>query len=345
MKVFYLLQLIFFLLIQISCKNDTIEKSDDVKIENVFNISGNSELKLGDSSNLVTRLNDYLSQKGYLLVDDSTSKFSSETEQALKLFQLTNKLKATGKFDSSTIYHINSSEKEIIGLSKFFVDTFKSQSLSDKYGVDWELIPSHGFHNDITTYSDDLTYCVEGNTKVAKWNVATKKWERLVGEGGRVSTSQDNLWCVFGKKIYKWNVNKWINIPGAAYDVGVGTGNNVWIVGDDLNPYKWDGSKFNRMPGAALRITVDDNNTPWIVGHDKNVYKWEGNKWKFFRAGAMDIGSGGGNTWIVGDNWGIYYLENEKWVRVKGRAKAIDVNSSGLPWIIEPQSKIYKRKK
>ena len=63
--------------------------------------------------------------------------------------------------------------------------------------------------------------------------------------------------------------------------------------------------------------------------------------------GATDIGVGAnGKVWIIGSNkegsnYGIYRWDG-KWTKITGSAARIDVDPSGIPWVVTNENRIYK---
>ena len=73
-------------------------------------------------------------------------------------------------------------------------------------------------------------------------------------------------------------------------------------------------------------------------------------QWKKMPGLGKDIGaSANGSIWIIGSDkedhgFGIYKWTGEDWTKVDGSAVAITVDNSGVPWVVNAEGEIYRRK-
>ena len=67
-------------------------------------------------------------------------------------------------------------------------------------------------------------------------------------------------------KIYKWDENSFVPVPGHLVDLSVGADGAVWGLNSNEftdNIYKWDGSKFVPVPGNFKDISVGNKDNVW----------------------------------------------------------------------------------
>lgn len=75
----------------------------------------------------------------------------------------------------------------------------------------------------------------------------------------------------------------------------------------------------------------------------------ESSSWQIMPGRARDIGIGAnGSVWIIGwspagAGFGIYSWSGANWYQVDGAAVAIDVDRSGMPWVVNSAGAIYQR--
>jgi hypothetical protein len=162
----------------------------------------------------------------------------------------------------------------------------------------------------------------------------------------RIATNGDgNPYVVNqGHGIYRWNGHGgWTQLPGAAWDVGVSPGNDLWVIGTNAVPggygiYNWNpvSHSWTNVPGGAVRIAVGPSG-PWVVNSAGNIYERVGSSWQLRPGCAHDVGVGADNvTWVIGcDNvgggHGIYRWNGTGWNKTPGGATNISVTLDGLP--------------
>src|SRR5262249_23457962 len=111
-------------------------------------------------------------------------------------------------------------------------------------------------------------------------------------------------WCVTtGKAIFRLVNGTWVQLPGAAVDVGAGGDGSVYIVNPDLSISKWNGSGWTVFnPGSGgTRIAVDQSGNPWVVNSGNQIYRWTGSSWTLLPGAARDISiSPDGQAYVLG---------------------------------------------
>ncbi|WP_157659411.1 tectonin domain-containing protein [Burkholderia ubonensis] len=70
----------------------------------------------------------------------------------------------------------------------------------------------------------------------------------------------------------------WVELPGAANDIGVGSDGSVWVtdtnkVGGGFGIYRWNGTGWDNVSGGAVNISVSPNGLPWVVNSEGAIYR------------------------------------------------------------------------
>ncbi len=143
------------------------------------------------------------------------------------------------------------------------------------------------------------------------------------------------------------NEPQWQRLPGSASDIGVGADGSVWAIGTDergggFGIYHWVAGSWQRVDGGAIRIDVDPGGTPWIVNNTHNIYRRVHNSWLRVAGEARDIGIGADGTVWVTSGGGTYRYDNGDWLGVRGSGVRIDVDPSGIPWVIDHTDDIHQ---
>ncbi len=119
---------------------------------------------------------------------------------------------------------------------------------------------------------------VSGGYGIYKWD--GENWEGVDGGAVRIDVDpQGNPWIVNDNGyIFRRVDNSWVQLFGAAKDIGIGADGSVWIVG--TNPvsggygiYKWDGKNWKVVDGGAVQISVDKYGIPWVVNLSNHTYR------------------------------------------------------------------------
>jgi len=152
--------------------------------------------------------------------------------------------------------------------------------------------------------------------------------------------------------------SNWLQIPGAARDIGVGQdpAGTVWVIGTNANGaagnygiFRRDGSAWTSVPGAAVHVAVDQNGFAWVVNAAGQIFRWDGYTWVEIPGGATEIAIGAsGAVWIIGTNDagfggnGIYTWNGSGWTMVPGAGVRIAVEPSGNAWVVNAAGQIYQ---
>lgn len=138
----------------------------------------------------------------------------------------------------------------------------------------------------------------------------------------------------------------WHQLPGFAYDVGIGANGDVWVIGTDPRPGGFGIYHLSRhgafaVPGGALRIDVDPLGNPWIVNFYHEIYRWVDGYWQRIPGEALDVGIGAdGSVWVASYE-GVYLWNGLGWINYGGSGSRIDVGPNGQPWVVGMSDHIY----
>ncbi len=137
----------------------------------------------------------------------------------------------------------------------------------------------------------------------------------------------------------------WTQLGGEGIDIGAGAG-QVFVVGTGANSiHRRTNNRWTNIGGGpATRVDVDGFGKPWIVKKDESISVYINNKWESRSGKAKDIGVANQSIYRVGPDNRIYkYLGSNEWNLLDGRAKRIDVDKNGEPWVIGTNDRIYQR--
>lgn len=146
----------------------------------------------------------------------------------------------------------------------------------------------------------------------------------------------------------------WQQRPGGAYDVGVGTSGDSWVIGTDpevggYGVYHWTGSGWARSGGAAVRIAVDPAGVPWVINVYGSIYRFVQGGWQQVNGLASDVAVGSdGTVWVIATNdtlggFGIYRLTAAGWLQIDGGGTRIAAGPNGSLWVVNSWAAIYER--
>jgi hypothetical protein len=157
----------------------------------------------------------------------------------------------------------------------------------------------------------------------------------------------------------------WVQLPGCAKAIGVGAAGTgaAWVIGcasgANGTAHYWNGSSWvaDSANGVGKRIDVGPNGIPWLVHSNGNIYRRSSSSvssgsWTQVTGCAKDITAGGdGSVWIVGCSSsanGLAHKWNSStstWTAdaANGVGSRIAVGSSGVPWMVHSDGKIYRR--
>lgn len=96
---------------------------------------------------------------------------------------------------------------------------------------------------------------------------------------------------------------------------------------------------WQRLDGEASDIGVGADGSVWVIGTDERgggfgIYHWNGAGWSRVEGGAVRIDvDPSGMPWIVNDSHDIYRRVDNRWLRVAGEARDIGIGADGSVWV------------
>lgn len=137
-------------------------------------------------------------------------------------------------------------------------------------------------------------------------------------------------------------INTGTHIIGKANDITIDSDGTMYAVGSQKGRngyalFKWakNDTTWRKLQGDALRIAAIPGQA-WVVNAKGEVFHEHFNSWKRVSAPvAKDIGAGGSDVWITAQDGKVYRNILGNWIHIKAvKASKIDVDDSGVPWII-----------
>jgi len=111
--------------------------------------------------------------------------------------------------------------------------------------------------------------------------------------------------------------------------------------------------RWNAYQGAGVALAVDTTGAPWVVTENGEIYYLERSDytgldrggWAGMPGSAQDIATGeDGSVWVIGESGGAFRWEgfDRGWISKGGEARLITVHSSGMPWVVTGEGRIYR---
>ena len=109
-------------------------------------------------------------------------------------------------------------------------------------------------------------------------------------------------------------------MPGGAVRIDVDKDGNPWVVNDSHGIFQWKDKKWHQKSGAAWDIGVGPTNEIWVIGTGAekggySIYNWKhkNKEWKKVDGSAVRIAVGPTGPWIVTNKGAIYQRLDKKW--------------------------------
>ena len=104
-------------------------------------------------------------------------------------------------------------------------------------------------------------------------------WQQLPGQFTRITVSPEGVAYAVSpgdRKIWTYSPtsNSWTTFACCANDIGVGSNQNVWVIGDGNTVWHWNGSSFTLMPGSGTSIAVTPSGVPWVTVPGTNAVEY-----------------------------------------------------------------------
>jgi len=180
-------------------------------------------------------------------------------------------------------------------------------------GSNWDTNPGQGM--DIGVGANGDVWLIGTDHAIWKWDPVAS-WQKKTGAADRIAVDPRGVpWVVnSGHQIFYSPTNgaSWVNVPGGALDIGVGSEGSVWIVGTDGSVWKYNGAGgWSKADGNLTNITVDNHGNPWGVNLSRQIWA-SGSGAQFAMLPAA--GSKGRSYIITGENLstGQYVVSDNK---------------------------------
>ena len=142
----------------------------------------------------------------------------------------------------------------------------------------------------------------------------------------------------------------WSRVSGAATDIARGADGTTYMVSTEKTAKGFKiyrraktANAWSLISGEATRIAVAGDQA-WIVNSDGNVFSRMGTGWQALRSPvAQDIGASAKGVWIVGVDGKIYQRQGKGWATISGRARRINIDGFGRPWVVDGQGSVAVR--
>jgi hypothetical protein len=178
-------------------------------------------------------------------------------------------------------------------------------------------------------------------------------WAPKAGHGERIAVDPlGDAWVVTNTQaILRWDsaLKKFVTVPGAARDIGIGSNGVIWIVGNVADGGGYGllrstdrGATWTKMPGSAVRVAVDHRGFAWVVNKGNAIFQWNGTAFVPVAGTASDIGVGAdGSVWITGTDGSISRRQNATWEKKAGGASQVSAGPGGLVWVVNSSNEVY----
>lgn len=168
-------------------------------------------------------------------------------------------------------------------------------------------------------------------------------------------TKENTPWYLTsGYGIYRPTGTTYVNVPGAAVDIGVGANNGVWVIGTNREGggygiYKWVETGWQKISGSAVRIAVNPSGNAWVINIFDQVFEWKGTWWNYTDAvSGKDIAVSPNNTVVVlqPTKLQIKKSSDTNWTSLDGpQAKTmlrVAIDSNDFPYVTTSDKKLYQ---
>lgn len=201
-----------------------------------------------------------------------------------------------------------------------------------------------------------FSFLVSVQTVLAQWSLMPGKATHLgAGADGSVFAIGLNKTKDPTKNapVFKWTGNDWQDISsgGGGIKVAGDVDGTPWIINEKNEIWKKGGAGWTKMPGAAIDLAIGKNGAIWCIGTEKkkgeggDVFKWENNDWrKFDKQGLAIAVDPSGMPWIADKDTKIWKMDaSSLWTNLPGGATDIAVGADGSAWCIgKDKLRIYK---
>jgi len=131
----------------------------------------------------------------------------------------------------------------------------------------WERVGCCGVDIGIGPNQDDMW--IIGADGLTPFHFVNGSFQQLPGQFTRITVSPEGIAYALStdKNIWTYSAasNSWTHFACCADDIGVGSNQNVWVIGDGNTVWHWNGTGWNLMPGSGTSIAVTPSGIPWVT--------------------------------------------------------------------------------
>jgi len=125
------------------------------------------------------------------------------------------------------------------------------------------------------------TICCDAAHATFEKKLEDPKWTKAEGICRHVARGADGAtWTTTpDEKICRKEKDKWVQRPGAAVQVYVGSEQEVVCISHSGNIFKWDGNNFKALPGTFKNASIAHDGTFYAIDNAGAIHKWQGGAW------------------------------------------------------------------
>lgn len=171
-------------------------------------------------------------------------------------------------------------------------------------------------------------------------------WSDFPGELSQISgSSEDQLWGVNADgDLLTYSAGEWRKILGGVQDVGVGANGGLFAISDGVIYESLTGVTWTGFAGAGKRVDIANDGTPFVISATNYIYMRADAAWGRISGRGIDIGCGAdGSVYMVANDNTVNKWNGSTWNELpNSAAKRIDVDTNGLPWVIDLQNQVLR---
>lgn len=124
--------------------------------------------------------------------------------------------------------------------------------------------------------------------------------------------------------------------------ISAGSDGALWGIDPNYKIYTWNGQSWLSIPGTLSQIAVGNSANIWGLNAEKKIFPWTGKDWEQVRGELTSIAVG-----ADGDVWGlnagnIWHMEDGVWVQKPGVLTSISAGRAASVWGSNQQGLVYR---
>ena len=224
----------------------------------------------------------------------------------------------------------------------------------------WSLVPTGNVATDVGVGQPAWTGIAANNQVIGKFGSSWASIFPFAPNGVKRMDAGSYTYAIVNQNDDPFHFvnNQWVQLPGKASDIGVGSGGQICKIGTTpvaggFDIACLDAQKTSWLPldGGAVRISVKPNGMPVVVNDAGSIYERsdDNTHWVPLDGIATDVAVGGkygrsARIWVIGGDSSIYERVGGSWINHFGVASQISVAENGAPWVINSAGDLYEYK-